>query len=143
MGNVIPIAAPGITAAPLRLQNTVAQFGNAGSNGASSSGSNLQQNLQRPTVKTATAKARTPITLTTLPAGYSPSFDAGAAGAGGTSVNVNLVYEIVQQIRIQRADRDRGRPRNALAPHTPEPGPWKPHTDANEIRYCAKWPGKR
>jgi len=98
MSNVIPIAAPGITAAPLRLQNTAAQIGNAGSNGTGSSGPNLQKNPQRAAIKIATAKARTPITLTSLPAAYSPSFDAGAAGAGGTSVNVNLAYEIVQQI---------------------------------------------
>ena len=39
-----------------------------------------------------------PPTITALPAAYSPSFYVGAAGAAGTSVNVNLAYEIVQQI---------------------------------------------
>ena len=98
MSNVVPIAAPGITAATLRLQSSAVQIANAGSNGAGSSGPNLQQNFQKQAVKTAAAKAAPPPTITALPAAYSPSFYVGAAGAAGTSVNVNLAYEIVQQI---------------------------------------------
>jgi flagellar basal-body rod protein FlgC len=81
--------------ASLRLEVSAGNIANTSSGGASDGtpGSYVQKQV----IQIAVTNGGTSATVTSLPAAYSPSYDA-QGNAGGTSVNVNLAYELVQQI---------------------------------------------
>ena len=95
MSSVSSIAASGLAAATLRLEVSASTITNASSNGGGDGAP--RSYVPKKVIQKAEAGGGTTATVASLPAGYSPRYDAGGSN-GGTSANVNIAYELEQQI---------------------------------------------